>query len=103
MQNWFPPQNPPVTYTKAIQGSDEISIDGFVGDVWTALSQVLNFTVKIYPSVDGKWGSIESNGNWNGMMGMLLRNEVDAISSDMALTLQRGQVADFTTPINSEM
>ena len=41
------------------------------------LQENLNFTYNLVRSHDGKWGVGDENGDWNGMLGMLHRNEVD--------------------------
>ena len=41
------------------------------------LQESLNFTTTIVRPPDLAWGAIDSNGRWNGMVGMVKRNEVD--------------------------
>ncbi len=38
---------------------------------------------------DGKWGSQEANGSWNGMVGMLHRGEVDMALGPLGITRAR--------------
>ena len=39
----------------------------------------LNFTAPLSLSVDGKFGGKNKDGTWNGMVGMLTRNETDVV------------------------
>ena len=49
------------------------------------------------PSIDGSWGSLQPGGSFGGMIGMILRNEVDMAVSDFLMTDNRYQVVDYTT------
>ena len=60
------------------------------------LSKRMNFKLEFVPSVDGKWGKKSANGSWNGIVGMLIRKEVDICSGGMSVMLQRSQVMDFS-------
>ncbi len=44
-----------------------------------ALAEALNFTVKFVVPDDGKWGSEEADGNWNGLVGSMLSEQTDFI------------------------
>ncbi|KAK4317066.1 hypothetical protein Pmani_011816 [Petrolisthes manimaculis] len=44
---------------------------------------------------DGLWGVEMENGTWNGMLGMLQRQEVDMALGPFAISYPRTQVADF--------
>ena len=49
------------------------------------------------PSVDGSWGSQQADGTYGGMIGMILRGEVDMAVSDFLMTEHRYSVIDFST------
>ena len=85
-------QNPPFVYGDGIT----TKFSGYVFDIWNPLQQVLNFTSHIITSVDGKWGAKESDGNWNGMIGMVLRGEADVIVADLTLSMDRASYVDFS-------
>ena len=53
------------------------------------------------PSIDGGWGSIEPDGSWNGMVGMVHRNEVDIAVSDFFITSERQAAVDSTATMGS--
>ena len=58
----------------------------------------LNFTYWIVLSVDNKWSYLHPNGTWEGMFGMLQRNETD-LAMGPALTSARTRDFDFVRPI----
>ena len=48
-------------------------------DAFYALSLTMNFTFTIKQAF--QWGSLESNGEWNGMVGKLERKDISRRSS----------------------
>ena len=73
-----------------------IAIGMFYGQIWSSLQEVLNFTYTMVESVDGSWGS-QRNGEWNGMIGMILRGDVEIGVSTFTVTKERSKVVDFST------
>ena len=55
---------------------------------------MLNFKIRIFKRFDGKWGGIDKNGNWNGMISNLMSGEAD-IALALAMCCGRTEVADF--------
>lgn len=45
---------------------------GFSIDVLDALAKILGFKYEMYQVADGKYGSPQANGSWNGMIGELI-------------------------------
>ena len=93
--------NPPFQIVTPLKGDKEgqIMIDGYMADLWSELQRITNFSYVLYPSVDGSWGSLSDDGNWSGMIGMILRDEVDFAVSDFFITLDRSYVVDFSMPL----
>lgn len=58
------------------------------------------FSSDYYTSEGGWYGSNVGNGTWNGLVGMLMRNEVQIANVDMTWTADRGDVVDFITQID---
>ena len=59
-------------------GTNEFRMTGMLAEVFDNLQQIMNFTYSLTKPPDGQWGAIqEDNTTWNGMVGMLTRNEVD--------------------------
>ena len=58
------------------------------------LFKALNFTYEVVPSVDGTWGSMQKDGSYSGMIGMLQRKEHDVIIASLTVRL-RGSKLTF--------
>ena len=57
----------------------------------------LNYSYTMIPSVDGSWGSLQQDGTFGGMIGMILRDEVEVSVADYLMTESRFQVVDYST------
>ena len=53
----------------------------------------------VIPSIDGAWGSMNPNGSFNGMIGMLERDEIDIALTSFYVTEARAKACDFTTGV----
>ncbi|KAK3876189.1 hypothetical protein Pcinc_019010 [Petrolisthes cinctipes] len=68
------------------------------------LARALNFSLFFAEPADGeKWGRRDSEGQWTGMMGELLRGEADMGVANMYLVLRRVMLVDFTAPYSAEI
>ncbi|XP_069957608.1 probable glutamate receptor [Cherax quadricarinatus] len=63
------------------------------------LSKALNFTYCYVRSSDGESGIKLNNGSWTGMVGMVMRQEVDIGAGPYMIDRWRAEVVDFTVPI----
>ncbi|XP_030592772.1 glutamate receptor ionotropic, delta-2 [Archocentrus centrarchus] len=70
---------------------------GFSIDVLDALSNYLGFKYEIYVAPDHKYGSLQPDGQWNGLMGELVFKRADVGLSALTITPERESVVDFTT------
>ena len=52
-------------------------VEGIFVDIFKELSNLLNFTYEVTSPSDNQWGAINSDGTWSGMVGQLVRKEVD--------------------------
>ena len=77
----------------------ELKYSGIMWDVLMYLSTSMNFTFTVVRPPDGKWGVGDVNGNWNGMLGMVKRKEVDFALGPFGIIYEREQVCDFTYPV----
>ena len=74
-----------------------LEIEGILGEVWhEGIEKTMNFTTTFTYSVDGYWGTKDSNGQWNGMIGEISRNETDMGITAFFVTFDRSQVVDFS-------
>ncbi|XP_029916888.1 glutamate receptor ionotropic, delta-2 [Myripristis murdjan] len=70
---------------------------GFSIDVLDALSNYLGFKYEIYVAPDHKYGSLQADGQWNGLMGELVFKRADVGLSALTITPERESAVDFTT------
>lgn len=47
--------------------------EGFCADVAKQIADIVEFDYEIVPVKDGKYGGVDENGTWNGMVGELIR------------------------------
>ncbi|OWA49771.1 Glutamate receptor 2 [Hypsibius exemplaris] len=73
--------------------------EGFCVELLEKLSEKGNFTYEIKLVGDGKYGVMDPNtGQWNGMIGELVRKEADLVVAPLTITFEREKVVDFTKP-----
>ncbi|KAM7306640.1 glutamate receptor ionotropic, kainate 2 [Ixodes scapularis] len=80
-------------------GSPKFS--GFCVDLLQELSAMLDFKYELHASYDGRYGSLQEDGQWNGMVGELTNGNADLAMADLTITEQRERVVDFTLPFMS--
>ena len=56
-------------------------------------AKALNFTYTIENPPDGKWGHIEPDGNWNGLVYYVSKDNVDIVICDVFIVYGRQQVS----------
>ncbi|KAK7507703.1 hypothetical protein BaRGS_00001638 [Batillaria attramentaria] len=104
--------------------SSEVGVEykGFCVDLLDEIASVLNFTNEGTPPAqwkitcvslaprsfrdsyvfvepgDGQYGAPDGNGSWNGMVGMMLKGELDMAIGPFTITPGRKSVIDFTVP-----
>uniref|UniRef100_A0A673LQT4 Glutamate receptor n=1 Tax=Sinocyclocheilus rhinocerous TaxID=307959 RepID=A0A673LQT4_9TELE len=69
---------------------------GFSIDVLDALAKILGFKYEMYQVADGKYGSPQANGSWNGLIGELMGKRADVAISAITITPDRENVVDFS-------
>lgn len=63
------PQQEPYTMSKGSGGE----LEGYCIDLISELSKKLGFTYKLHLVKDNRYGAMDSSGNWNGMIGEVIR------------------------------
>ncbi|XP_067672268.1 glutamate receptor U1-like [Haliotis asinina] len=81
---------------------DIVYYSGISGLYIDYLSVRFNFSYKYIEPADGLWGTMEENGSWTGIVGMLQRQEADLCSVPYAMSIERAKVMEFTYPILTE-
>ncbi|XP_063840043.1 probable glutamate receptor [Scylla paramamosain] len=90
-----------VPWTKVTQANTSLSIAGPMANLLFILASRLGFEYKLVTTPDGVWGAPDANGTWNGLLGLLQRQEVEASLGPFGVTHQREQVCDFSYPFHS--
>ena len=85
-----------------VEGKAVIGGGGIFLEPLNILSASLNFTLNLVASIDNKWGALDTNGNWNGMIGMVVRGEVDLAAASLTRTLERDAVTSFSITLMDE-
>ena len=84
------------------EGNDKF--EGFGVDLLNEIAKVFEkdfnskFKYQIQIVADGEYGKEQPNGEWNGMVGELLRHKADLALADFTATYAREKVVDFTMP-----
>nr|XP_046253943.1 probable glutamate receptor [Scatophagus argus] len=73
-------------------------LEGYCVDLISQLSKKLGFKYKLQLVKDNRYGAMDSSGNWNGMIGEVIRGEADLAVAPLTLTAVREQFVDMTTP-----
>ncbi|ESO96489.1 hypothetical protein LOTGIDRAFT_115937, partial [Lottia gigantea] len=70
---------------------------GFCMDLLQELASSMNFSFIIVMPEDGQWGVVE-NGSWTGLVGQIVRREVDLTVAPLVISSERLKVMDFSFP-----
>ncbi|XP_068998231.1 glutamate receptor ionotropic, kainate 3 [Embiotoca jacksoni] len=84
---------------KALVGNDRF--EGFCIDLLKELANILGFTYEIRLVPDGKYGSQDDKGQWNGMIRELIEHRADLAVSPLTITYVREKFIDFSKPFMS--
>ncbi|XP_051921872.1 glutamate receptor ionotropic, kainate 3 isoform X2 [Hippocampus zosterae] len=81
---------------KALVGNERF--EGFCVDLLKELAGVLGFAYEIRLVPDGKYGSQDDKGQWNGMIRELIEHRADLAVAPLTITYMRDKAVDFTKP-----
>lgn len=90
---------PPYIFKK-----DDNTFEGFIPDLIDTISKRLRFHYSEYLVPDGKYGTKDKDGNWVGMIGEVLKHEMDKnagadiAAAPLTMTSARLDVVDFLQP-----
>ncbi|KAM9343426.1 glutamate receptor U1 [Pholidichthys leucotaenia] len=73
-------------------------LEGYCVDLVSELSRKVGFKYKLQLVKDNRYGSLDSSGNWNGMIGEVVRGEADLAVAPLTATAVREMHVDMTMP-----
>ncbi|XP_068230877.1 ionotropic receptor 93a-like [Palaemon carinicauda] len=79
-----------------------VGYTGLMFEVINQLAAKLNFTYVVRTPPDGQWGIDTGNGNWNGMIRMIMDKEVLIGVAAFSVSAQRMEVVNFTSNIDRQ-
>uniref|UniRef100_UPI00358EC70C glutamate receptor ionotropic, kainate 2-like n=1 Tax=Myxine glutinosa TaxID=7769 RepID=UPI00358EC70C len=91
--------DPYVRYKKSdkpLFGNDRF--EGYCIDLLRELSVMLGFTYELYLVADGRYGSQDERGQWNGLVRELIDRKADLAIAPLTITYMREKVIDFSKP-----
>ncbi|TKR81531.1 hypothetical protein L596_015387 [Steinernema carpocapsae] len=72
--------------------------EGYCIDLLKLIQEKLKFTYDIFEVEDGKFGNMDDNGNWNGLIGTLVSGTADIALAPLSVMAERENDVDFTVP-----
>ncbi|XP_005927460.1 probable glutamate receptor [Haplochromis burtoni] len=73
-------------------------LEGFCVDLLSEVAKKVGFKYKVQLVKDGAYGRQEESGNWNGMVGEVVRGEADLAIAPLTLTAAREKAVGMTKP-----
>nr|QJX74385.1 ionotropic receptor 25a [Ceracris kiangsu] len=71
---------------------------GYCIDLINAIRNITNFEIEIYEVADGKFGNMDEEGRWNGMIKDLIDKKAHIALGALSVMAERENVVDFTVP-----
>jgi ionotropic glutamate receptor len=62
------------------------------------IAKICNFTYLIYQVEDNKYGVQNDQGEWNGLVGELIKGKADVALASLTINLSRSKVIDLSKP-----
>eukprot|EP00081_Caenorhabditis_elegans_P011196 NP_001337311.1 GLutamate Receptor family (AMPA) [Caenorhabditis elegans] len=79
-------------------GDPDTPYEGYCIDLINMIQVEVNFTYTIYEVEDGSFGTMDDNGNWNGLIGALVSGSADIALAPLSVMAERENDVDFTVP-----
>ncbi|XP_041129993.1 probable glutamate receptor [Polyodon spathula] len=73
-------------------------LEGYCIDLMKELSKKLDLKYTIHLVKDGFYGRQDAKGNWNGMVGEVVRSEADLAMASLTITATREKAVELTKP-----
>ncbi|XP_075695773.1 putative glutamate receptor [Rhinoderma darwinii] len=78
--------------------ADSGVLEGYCVDLLSELAEALEFNYTLHVVKDGRYGAKDPHGVWNGMVGEIIRKEVDLAVAPLTITAVRENEISFTKP-----
>jgi len=72
--------------------------EGYCADLVEELKKILDFEYELYTPPDGKYGTMDENEQWNGLVAELMNKKADMAVAALSVMAERENVIDFTVP-----
>jgi len=72
--------------------------EGYCADLIEELTEIMDFEYEIYEAPDGKYGRMDDNEEWNGLIAELVNKKADMAVGALSVMAERENVVDFTVP-----
>ena len=93
-------QDPPWTNI-TISGGDIIETTGLIFAMLDQLGHSMNFTYTVVTPPDEQVAGVrKANGEWSGIIGQVVRNEVFMGAAALTISQDRNQVVNFSIPLD---
>ncbi|XP_067005230.2 glutamate receptor [Anabrus simplex] len=83
--------------SESMDGNKEVI--SFAGSVLDEIKQMVNVKTTTKVPKDYSFGTVDSNGSWNGVVSMLINNEADISATALDMSSKRADVVDFLFPL----
>ncbi|KAA0195183.1 Ionotropic receptor 196, partial [Hyalella azteca] len=74
---------------------------GWIPDFLKRIEQDLNFTCNLRLPPDRKWGTLNPDGTWTGMVGEVVAGRAEFVVATLDSTVERARVVDSLIPIST--
>uniref|UniRef100_A0A2P2I0J5 Ionotropic receptor 25a-like n=1 Tax=Hirondellea gigas TaxID=1518452 RepID=A0A2P2I0J5_9CRUS len=71
---------------------------GYCIDLIDEIKKIVGFEYEIFEARDGKFGTMDDNENWNGMIKELIEKNAQIALAPLSVMAERENVVDFTVP-----
>ncbi|GFO10385.1 glutamate receptor ionotropic, kainate 3 [Plakobranchus ocellatus] len=85
-----------------VKSGTEITFEGLCIDILDELAARLSFNYTIVEVEDEKWGSMDENKEWNGVVRQVMDKKASIGVGPISLMSDREKVVDYTTPYAEE-
>ncbi|CAH1268315.1 GRIA2 [Branchiostoma lanceolatum] len=83
------------------KNANNCKYEGYCVDMLKKVATLVGFNYTIREVADGKYGAVDGNGTWNGMVGELISRKADLAVAPLTINMAREEVIEFSKPYMS--